>query len=205
MNKSKIYLIDDHKIIRDGLKSILALNPNYMVMGESNDPDEFLKLLPNLELDLILLDISFQNKSGFDFIKPIKKIKPNCKLVILTMHNSLEQMKKCQKEGANCYLVKDMDSAEIIRSLDFLRENEFLFPALQNNQLIDNPNKNFNLSPREIEVLQLMCDGLSSKEIAFKLDLSTRTIEAHRLNLMKKLETSNSAETVSKAIKVKLI
>jgi DNA-binding NarL/FixJ family response regulator len=205
MNKCKIYLIDDHKIIRDGIKSILALNQNYIVVGESSDPDDFLKQLAIIDIDMILLDISLQTKSGFDYIKPIKTIKPQCKLVIFTMHNSDQQMKKCQKEGANSYLVKDMDSSEIIKSLDYLRFNDFYFPIQQNSQPLDNPNKNYQLSPRELEVLNLMCDGMSSKEIAFKLELSARTVEAHRLNLMKKLETSNSAETVSKALKIKLI
>ncbi len=208
MKKFKVYLLDDHKLIRDGLKSILGLSDHYVVAGDSGDPKKFIQQLHEIDFDIILLDISFSDFSGFDLIKPIKTAKPDSLIVMLTMHLSSEYMLKCLKEGANSYLIKDIDPIDLIKSLDIVREKKIYFPYSMENKVaesVQDTGNKFELSQREMEVLSLMSEGLSSKQIANTLQLSSRTIETHRLNIMKKLGTSNSAETISVASKNNLI
>lgn len=209
MNQAKVYLLDDHKIVRDGLKSILAGHAEFQVTGEESNPETFLKHIPELNFDLLILDVSLPQISGIDVIRKVKDSRPGAKIVMLSMHDNPEYMRRSLREGANAYLPKDIEAAEFVKALKQvmiegkytsqvrLEARENLTPA------IDSLTK--SLSGRELEVLRYMTRGKSSREIAEALSLSPRTVETHRVNIMKKLGTSNSAETVAKALKLHLI
>ncbi len=206
MKRTKIFILDDHKIIRDGLKSILNQTENFIVAGEEGDPLLFLDKIKSLDFDILLLDLTFPNVSGFDLIPRIKKLRPDFQIVILSMHNNPEYMQRCLMLGAHCYLPKDIDAKDVIVALEKVRAGGSYIAAsipLQLKPLLT-PGPS-HLSQRELEVLRHLANGFSSKQIAAALSISTRTVEVHRLNIMKKLGSSNSAETISKAVKLNLL
>jgi DNA-binding NarL/FixJ family response regulator len=212
MAKIKVFLVDDHKIVRDGLKSILASSSKFVFKGEDSHPQSFMKLLPGLEVDIIVLDISLPSISGIDLIKKIKELKPSTKVVMLSMHNEPEYIFRSLREGANAYLPKDIEAEEFLNALLQVHLKGSYFPKNINftKQVTpapyqDEAPQSAVLTQREIEILEFMVKGLSSKEIAKDLSISPRTIETHRLNIMKKLGTSNSAETVAMAVKKGLL
>ncbi len=203
MTTYKVFLLDDHKIIRDGIKSILQESSVFKVTGEEGDPNKFLDSLDKLEMDVLILDLSFPQMSGFQILPRVKKIRPEVKVIVLSMHNDAEYVQKSANLGANGYLPKDSDSQEFLKAILAVMNGETYFK-----QTVVTPLKNPNadiLSQRETEVLQHLANGLSSKQIAGQLDISTRTVETHRLNIMKKLNTTNSAETISVAARLNLI
>ncbi|MFL5783179.1 MAG: response regulator [Bacteriovoracaceae bacterium] len=200
----KVYLLDDHKIIRDGIRSILKSNENFQVIGENGDPEKFLNEVERIPMDILVLDISFPGVSGLHILKKVKMMRPDLKVLVLSMHNDPEYMKKALSLGANGYLAKDCDSNELLRFLENIMAGkmECSEPASPSVGKIATPDL---LTGRELEILKLLSGGLSSKEIASQLSISTRTVETHRLNIMKKLRTSNSAETISVAVRMHLL
>lgn len=204
MSKCKVYLLDDHKIIRDGIKSILLQTEYYEVSGEAGDPVKFLEELQSLEFNILLLDISLPNISGFQIIPQIRKERPDVKIMVLSMHNDPEFMQRCLMLGAHGYLSKDADSKEFIKAMDSVREGKTFSSVIieTNYRSLESSGV---LTQREIEVLRWLSHGHSSKQIGAELSISARTVETHRLNIMKKLGTSNSAETISVAAKLNII
>lgn len=212
MKAAKIYILDDHKIVRDGLKSILQTQPAFDVIGEESSPDLFLRALPELELDILILDVSLPSISGLDLIKRVKVVKPNAQIVMLSMHDNPEYMFRSLKEGANAYLPKDIQAEEFIEAIKQVQLKGSYFPVNMNfnskESITPSPEgdkQSILLTGREIEILNYMSKGMSSKQIAEKITVSPRTVETHRVNIMKKLGTSNGAETVALALKLKLI
>lgn len=204
MKTCKVFLLDDHKIIRDGIKSILQQSETYEVCGEEGDPVKFMSVFDKISMDILLLDISLPNISGFQIIPKLRKDRPDVKIIVLSMHNDPEFMQRCLMLGAQGYLPKDIDSSEFIKALDKVREGEvYTSPSTPPATKASGPTG--VLTQREVEVLLLTSNGFSSKQIASELSISTRTVETHRLNIMKKLGTSNSAETISVAAKLNLI
>jgi DNA-binding NarL/FixJ family response regulator len=204
MSQCKVYLLDDHKIIRDGIKSILSRNEVFRVVGESGDPVKFIEDLGRIDLEILILDISFPMISGFQIIQKVKKLRPEIKILILSMHNDAEYMQKSLTLGAGGYLAKDSDSSELISALEAVRSGKTFFSHPTFHPATKEAPPDI-LSQREIEILKLISGGLSSKQIASDLAISTRTVETHRLNIMKKLGTNNSAETISVAVKLKIL
>lgn len=212
MKQTNVYLLDDHKIVRDGLKSILAPESDFKVIGEESHPENFLNSLPNLTIDILILDVSLPSISGIDLIKKVKEIKPEVAIVMLSMHDNPEYMFRSLKEGANAYLPKDIEAQEFIEALNQVKTKGSYFPAnmnFNNKEALTPPAEGLKysilLTSREIEILGYMAKGFSSKQIAQEINVSPRTVETHRVNIMKKLGTSNSAETVALALKLKLI
>lgn len=204
MKRFKVYLLDDHKIIRDGIRSILQQSENYQVMGEEGDPVKFMEVLHKLDMDILLLDISLPHISGFQIIPKLRKERAEVKIMVLSMHNDPEFMQRCLMLGAQGYLPKDIDAQELLKALDRVSSGStYTYPHAT--AVIKPASTTGVLTQREIEVLLLLSNGFSSKQIASELSISIRTVETHRLNMMKKLGTSNSAETISVAAKLNLI
>lgn len=210
MNESiEIFLLDDHKIVRDGLKSILSLFPNFKIVGEESHSSRFLGALPQLKFDILILDISLPDISGIEVLKEVKKHRPEIAVVVLSMHNNPEYMIRALKAGAATYLTKDIQSEVLVEALLEVKKSGVYYPAelnLNSQSVSQEPlEKGEVLTQKEKDVLRLMVKGMSSKQIAAEFGLSSRTIESHRLNIMKKLGTSNSAETIAVAIKQSLL
>lgn len=204
MTTCKVYLLDDHKIIRDGIKSILQQSAVYSVIGEEGDPVRFMEVFNKINMDILLLDLTLPTISGFQIIPKLRKERPDVKIVVLSMHNDPEFMQRCLMLGAQGYLPKDIDAAEFIKALDKVRDGE-VYTSPSTPAPTKTSGASGVLTQREIEVLLLLSNGFSSKQIASELSISSRTVETHRLNIMKKLGTSNSAETISVAAKLNLI
>lgn len=178
------------------------MNPSFKVTGEEGDPVAFLDVLDRLTVDILLLDISFPNVSGFQLLPKIKRERPDIKIIILSMHNDPEYMQRCMSLGAQGYLPKDSDASEMLKALEIVANGQTYFENVSKAPKAKNESV---LSQREREVLVHLSNGLSSKQIAGELSISARTVESHRLNIMKKLNTTNSAETISVAAKMNLI
>lgn len=188
------------------------MHSEYQVVGEESRPDVFLSTLSDLDIDILILDVSLPNISGIDLIKKIKDVKSNLQIVMLSMHENPEYMFRSLKEGANAYLPKDIEAQEFIEALDQVRQRGSYFPTsmnFNNKDTLTPPPEGLKysilLTSRELEILAYMAKGLSSKQIAQQITVSPRTVETHRVNIMKKLGTNNGAETVALAWKLKLI
>jgi len=209
MNKIKILLVDDHQIIIDGLKSLLKDSDEIVVSGEANNGREALRILDLLELDVVLMDIDMPVLNGIDTLKEIRKQSLAVKVIILSMHNEAGMIKSLINIGANGYLLKSSPQDEVINAIRKVACGNSYFSPEVTLSLLNKPQNSlpdFNpkielLTDRETEIVQMIAEGFSNKEIGTKLFISHRTVDTHRTNLMKKLNVSNIAGLISYAIK----
>ena len=212
-NKIRIILADDHVLVREGFKSLLIKNKDFEVAGEAENGRMLLDLIENLSADVLLVDISMPELSGIEAITQMKKINPNLKFIILTMHEEAEYIVKSIRAGAHGYLLKNAETEELENAIRTVYSGGKYFNSTISNIMIDNLSKHSDpdkeelsgLTVREKEILQYVADGLSTKLIADKLSISARTVETHRVHIMKKLQVSNGAEMVKKGLEQKII
>jgi DNA-binding NarL/FixJ family response regulator len=198
MSRYRIVLADDHILLRTGLKSILEKMSGLEVVGEAGDGLELLKLLRKLKADIIILDISMPNLRGIEAIHEIKAIHPGLKTLILTMHKDKEYLHQAISAGADGYLLKEDADTELFSAIETVRKGKIYVSPHLANDLVDEWAKirrgdakplsePERLTTREKEILKLIAEGKSSKEIADLLCISVRIVEHHRANLMSKL------------------
>ena len=208
-----VLLVDDHQLILDGLKSLLKHTDNLVVAGEANNGREAIRLLDILNIDVVLMDIDMPVMNGIDALKEIKRIKPLMKVIILSMHNESGMIKNLLGIGADGYLLKSTSQDELIRAILKVAEGDKYFSTEITLSLLNPSQSNFQTSKqlsetltiREEEILKLIAEGFSNKEIGARLFISHRTVDTHRTNLMNKLNVSNIAGLISYAIKSGLI
>ena len=209
MSESTILLADDHVLIRRGLKKIIDGDPAYTVTGEVNDGIELIDFLAKKCPDLILLDVSMPNMRGIEAIKEAKKLCPETKILMLTMHSSREILCSAVKAGADGYALKEDSDVELLQAIGKCLQGEFYISPVLTKSLSADELKNIctktakstePLSVRERQILTLVADGNKSKDIAEMLSISIRTVEHHRANIMKKTGISNTAELIKYAI-----
>lgn len=200
----KIFIIEDHQIVKDGLKLILERDPKFIVVGEAETIKDALTLIPKLTPDICLLDINLKNESGLSLIGPILSLLPNTKIAILSMHETAEFITRSFKAGASAFFPKGIPPATLLKGLNTLMtEKMFYLPGQKD--ILDRNLESTILTQRESEILQLISQGLSSKQVADKLEVSYRTVETHRSNIFKKLNVTNSIEAVSKGLDLGII
>ncbi len=214
-NTINIYLVDDHKIVRDGIKSLLIGNRNIRVIGEAPNGSELLKLLKQKVPDVVVLDLVLPDISGVELTKTITSEYPCAKTLILTAEMEEAIILETVKNGASGFLNKDVAANEFIDALQLISEGESYFGQrisgiifksyMQKVQSKPGNDKKQFLSEREKEVIVLLSDGLSFKEIGEKLCISPRTVENHKSRILEKLELKNTIELVKYAIKNNLI
>ncbi|MBW2465680.1 MAG: response regulator transcription factor [Deltaproteobacteria bacterium] len=209
MAKYKIILADDHVLIRQGLKKLIEENVDLEVTGEAGDGLELLDLLENIRPDLIILDISMPHLRGIEVINEVKKLCPGVKILMITMHKSEQHFLCAMSAGADGYLLKEDSDSELLNAIDVVMQNEMYISPHLAEEFSDEVIKAYRekgvfpcetLTNREIEVLKLVAEGLTSKEIAEILSISIRTVEHHRANLLKKLNLKNTADLIKHAI-----
>lgn len=204
----KLIIADDHILFIDGLKLLLQSDHNIQIIDIANDGKELLDLLENKRPEIILLDINMPVINGLEAIKHIKKIDPNIKIIILSTYNEEHLIEKAKLTGANGYLLKNCNRDELLQTIFLVNEGKSCFPF--NNQLQAPLNENdhflkrFNLTKREIEVLHLIKDGNTNKQIAECLYLSIYTVETHRKNILQKLSINSPAALMKYIIENKL-
>ncbi len=214
-NNSKTYnvmIVDDHALFRNGLKLLLNSFSNFKVVAEASNGVEFLEVLDIIRVDIVLMDIEMPLMNGFEASqKAIEKF-PDLKIITLSMYGDEDYYYKMIEAGVSGFLLKDSDIDEVHTALISVSEgkNYFSQELLQNliknfRSQDDNLKTLFDLSSREIEIVSLICHGLSNNEIGDKLFLSKRTVEKHRANILEKTNSKNTASLVMFAIKNKIV
>jgi len=204
MNRIKVLLVDDHQIIIDGLKSLLKNSDEIIVVAEANNGREALRILDILEIDVVLMDIDMPVLNGIDTLKEIGKQSFGVKVIILSMHNEAGMIKSLVSIGANGYLLKSCAQEELIGAIRKVASGQSYFSTEVTLSLLNTAQGNQPielLTERETEIIQLIAEGYSNKEIGSKLFISHRTVDTHRTNLMKKLDVGNIAGLISYAIR----
>lgn len=208
MNATKrninIVLVDDHQILRDGLKNLIQQKANMHVVGEASDGREAIKVCEKLTPDVVVTDISMPGLNGIEATKQILKNQPEIKVIGLSMHANKKFIQAMFNAGGYAYLLKDGDSNELITAITtVMQQKKYLSKNINQEYLLflKDTSDLKKLSPRETEVLQLIAEGKSSKEIGELLFLSSKTIDVHRTNLMKKLDLFTIPELTKHAIR----
>lgn len=215
METIKLGLVDDHNLFREGVKSLLDKMPDIELVLEAVSGEDLLTKLIDTIPDVVLLDLEMEDINGVDVTIRLQQLYPEIKIIILTMHKEERIISYLMEIGANGYLLKDTNGNELHEAIKSVHEKEFYFNALVSQALLNGCKnksnkppvigKNYKLTSRELEVLELIAQELTTVEIADKLFLSVRTIEGHRKNLTSKLEVKNTAGLILKAIKDKII
>jgi len=210
----RILLADDHRLFRFGLKQLLDQRAGLTVVGEARNGFEAAELAATLKPDVILMDVSMPELNGLEATRRILEANPSAKVVILSMHSDRRYVTEALKSGARGYLLKDSTPEELLKSVSRVMAGQYYLSAGVNQQLIadfiglPDPEAQtpFNqLSAREREVLQLLAEGASTRQIADRLNLSGKTVESHRLHLMEKLDLHSVAELTKYAIREGLV
>jgi two-component system response regulator NreC len=215
MAKIRILLVDDHTLFRQGIRALLAAEPDMDVIGEASSGLEAIDKADELRPDVVLMDIAMPGLGGFEAAREIKKLRPETKVVFLTMYDDDSYLVEGMEVGANGYVLKDSPSAQLVAAVrDAGCGNSYLSPRMLS-QLVDvfrSKAKSANglprfatLTAREQEVLKMLAEGNSVQEIARDLNLSAKTVDAHKYSLMRKLDLHNKTQLVQFAIQQKII
>lgn len=207
MVKPGIIIAEDHRLFRSGLKFILEASNQYSVIGEASDGFELLSLLENKKPSLVIMDINMPRMNGIEATKHAMARYPDLKIIVLSMYDDMEYYNTLLDQGIKGFLLKDADNEEFFLALNKVLAGETYFSQ---EVLLNIIRKNTNigsikLSRREKEILELISQGLSNKEIADKLKISQRTVERHRTHLLEKTGSKNSIRLVIYALKHNLI
>lgn len=208
----KLLLVDDHPVVRKGIGSCLAKFPNLQIVGEAADGNEALRKAKDLNPDIVLMDVDMPQMDGLAVTQVLKKEMPHVKVLILSMHRQTESVLRVLQSGALGYVLKDAAPEELVRAIESVSVGESFFsPAVARlalNQFVRGPGDGpsaMDLTNREREVLILIADGLSNKEIASRLNVGVRTVETHRERIMRKLNIHSVAGLTRFAIAKGLI
>ena len=216
MKKSyRIVIVEDHTILREGLRALLSADPQFDVVGEAGDGRDAIRCCDELVPDLVLMDLSMPKMHGFDAIKEIKRQSPEIKIVVLTVHKTDEYILATLQAGADGYVLKDATQSELVMAIrNVLVGKRYLSPGisekviegyLEGKETIRTSSAWETLTRREREILKLIAEGYKNKEAADHLCISLKTVEKHRANLMKKLDLHNAAELTAFAMEKGLV
>ncbi|AXY77814.1 MULTISPECIES: response regulator transcription factor [Paraflavitalea] len=206
----KVAIADDHALFRAGVKTSLSSKRDVELIAEADNGMQLLNLLKHIEPDVILLDIQMPIMDGIQTLPEIRKVRPDAKVIILSMHNDHSMISKLMEIGANSYLTKNSDSETIYQAIKTCYEQEFFFNELTNKALLTGLRtkrtdlaspQEVNLSDKETRVLKLMCEEKTTKEIADIVEISPRTVEAIRDKLKTKTGAKSMAGLVMYAVK----
>lgn len=209
MDKISVLIADDHRLVRDGLKTILDTSEDIRVVGEASNGLEVLRKVAELKPDVVLLDISMPKLSGMEAARRIRKEHPSVKIMILTMHDEEEYSLKMVRMGVSGYLVKDSTALEVMEAIRCVYSGKAFFSPQISKALAESYREAVSekedpyerLNDREREILQLIAEGHSNKKIADILCISPKTVDNHRTNLMRKLDIHSAAALVRWATK----
>ena len=212
MRQIKILLVDDHQIIIDGIKSLLDNVENVKVAGEANNGLEAINTLKVLAVDIVLMDIDMPKMNGIDAAKHIKENFKETKVIILSMHHEGAMIKSLVEIGADGYLLKNSNKEELLDAIYKVARDEKYFSSEVTLSLLnpektqsDSSKRTIDFTRRELDVLKLLVDGYTNKQIGEKLFISHRTVDTHRTNIMKKVGVNNVAGLISFAVKTRLV
>ncbi len=215
--KMRILLIDDHPLFREGLKAIIARNTGYEVVGEAGTAGQGLQMVRELKPDLLLIDLSLPDQSGIELIRDICHFSPEIRMMVVSMHSKIDYIVKAFQCGATGYLVKESASEMLMQGIECVLKGDYYMDpsvshqvvkklaALSSKNAVVNTSGYDALTIREQEVLVMLAEGLSAKQIADKLFISPKTAENHRSNIMRKLELHSAIDLARYAARIGLI
>lgn len=215
--KSTILIVDDHPLIREGLKSIMKAAAGYEVIGQAGNADEALRLVNSCKPDLVLLDLGLPDKSGLELSREIRTVSPSTRIMIVSMHSKVDYIVKAFQSGATGYMTKESASERLLQGIELVLSGEYFMDSAVSQsvvkKLMHTPEKEIKitdasyetLTQREQEIMVLLAEGYSAKEAAAKLCISPKTVENHRTNIMNKLGLHSSLELVRYAARLGLI
>jgi DNA-binding NarL/FixJ family response regulator len=212
MARLRVLLVDDHALVRAGIRSLLQELPDVEVVAEASDGAQALQLAEREQPDVVLMDIAMKGMNGLEAAAKLRERQPGVKIVILSMHTSEEYVLLALRAGAAAYLIKDSATAELGLALNSVMRGEtYLSPAISR-QVVDGYVQRVGtgagadpLTQRQRQVLKHIAEGRSTKEIAFELDLSVKTIETHRAQIMERLGIRDVAGLVRYAMRVGIV
>ena len=215
MKKIRVLLADDHTLMRRGLRLIVEQQPDLAVVGEAEDGRQAVALAASLKPDVAVLDIGMPNLNGIEAAKQIAEGESGAAVVILSMHSDETYILRALKAGARGYLLKDSAESDVVRAIRSVAEGKSFFSPAVSKVLLEDYVKKLQrtgsedsydlLTPREREILQLIAEGKSNKEVANLLHLSVYTVETHRANLMEKLKLKSVPELILYAVRKGII
>ena len=207
--KIRLLLVDDHPIVREGIKSALSTRKNIAIVGEATSGEEAMIKAKKLAPDVILMDINMPGMSGLETSRRLRKSVPDSKILALTMHENREYILEMSQLGARGYVFKDSSPSELLRAIEAVYSGEFFFSPRASQQLLKaflkgesrtDSQGSVDLSQREKDVVQLITEGFKTKEIAKRLGVTDRTVETYRRRLMTKLRVHSVAGLIKHAI-----
>lgn len=215
MGKIRVVIADDHGIVRKGLRLELEQHEEFEVVGEASDGREAVRVAEELAPDIVIMDIAMPNLNGIDAAAQIVKRSPQTRVIILSMHSDESYLTRALTSGVKGYLLKETADLDLFRAIQAVAQGKVFFsPAIANTLLEDYMRQlqqrglkdSYDLlTDREKEILQLLAEGKSNKEVASTLDLSTYTVETHRTHIMQKLNLHSAADIVLYAVRKKII
>jgi DNA-binding NarL/FixJ family response regulator len=208
----RILVADDHDVVRQGLRSLLESRTGWEVCGEANNGREAVEMSVQLKPEIVIMDIAMPTMTGLEATRQILKASPKTQVIVLTMHESEELLREVLDAGARGYVLKTDKGRELISAVDAVCNHNTFFTSRvaemvlhgyleTNNGALKPMNRAQSLTPREKEVLHLVADGKSNKEVAAGLSISVKTAEAHRINIMRKLNAQSVVDLVKYAMR----
>ena len=215
MAKIRVFLTDDHTLFRQGIKTLIDAEPDMEIVGEAANAIDAIALAAEVHPDVVLMDIGMTGLSSFEATRQIRKNRPESRILFLTMYDDEDYLVECMESGASGYVLKDSPALQLLNAVrEVHRGGSYLSPRMLS-QLVDDFRSRVKstqrlprfatLTQREKEVLKMLAEGNSVKEIACTLNLSVKTVEAHKFNLMRKLDIHNKAQLVQYAVQKKVI
>lgn len=217
VHKKTILIIDDHPLFREGLKAIIGRDNRFEVVGEAGNGREGLRLAKKLKPDLALVDMSLPDQSGIQLTRELKNASLKTRIMIITIHSKLDYIVKAFQAGATAYVVKESAPERLIQGMDTVLEGEYFMDSSVSHKVVEKlmqfPKKGAKitnasydtLTSREQEIMVLLAEGLSSKEIAEKLFISPKTVDNHRTNILRKLNLHSTIELIRYASRLGII
>jgi len=215
MKTVRILIADDHDIVREGLKTLLQTQPKWEVCGEASTGREAVDKARQFKPDVVVLDFSMPELNGLDATRQIRKALPRTEVLILTMHDSEQLAREVLQAGARGYLLKTNAKKQLITAVSALLEHQPYFDSKVSNAMLDaflhpaqaaeEAKSGDRLTMREREIVQLVAEGRTSKEVAARLGLSVKTVEAHRANVMNKLDLRSASQLVLYAARNRIV
>jgi DNA-binding NarL/FixJ family response regulator len=209
--RPRVMLVDDHDLIRRGIRSLLETTPEWTICGEAGNAAEALQIAAQAKPDILVVDISMPRVSGLDLILQIRKILPKVEILVLTMHDSERMVAQALRAGARGYLLKSDDSGRLIEAVSALCRHNTYFSASVSDTLLHTylngraTDEQERLTPRERQIVKLVAEGNSNKRIAIVLNVSIKTVETHRSAAMRKIGASSSADLALYAARNELV
>ena len=215
MNPLRIMVADDHAVVRCGLRALLEAQPNWVVCAEAADGRDVVKHAAELKPDVIIMDIAMPNLNGLEATRQLLKMDPGARVLILTLHDSEQVIRAVLSAGARGFLLKSDASRDVVSAVDALRQEKTYFTSKVSNMVLrgylnggPGAAADTSVSPltaREREIVQLLAEGKSSKEVACALGLTVKTAETHRSNIMRKMEFHSVSDLVLYAVRNNIV